>query len=145
MTPLDALFTQAEQGQVGCFFGRLILEWSGPSDWFYMSFLSHLRFVRSMGDIVDPEDTPTDGGSVPRPFWNLPGLDPTYYMKAYVIHDYMFRTHQKAKGVPVNFDEANLILAEMLVVLNCPRERVRLIYEAVELGGRSHWEGANQP
>lgn len=135
---LDALYAQVEKGSCGAFFGRLILEWRGPSDWFLLQ-QQPLYFIRANGERIWPENIPTDLGSIPRPFWNLPGLDPADYAKAYVIHDYMFKTHQKREGVAVDFDEANLILAEMLVAMQCPRERVTAIYEAVTLGGKAHW------
>lgn len=140
MSVLADLFKQVDEGKSGAFFGKLILEWRGPSDWLFLQQADPLSFLRWTGEQILPESIPTDLGSIPRPFWNLPGMDPEYYAKAYVIHDYFFRTHCKRIGVPIDFDEANLILAEMLVAMNCPRERVTAIYEAVELGGRAHWE-----
>lgn len=139
MSVLDDLFAQTDKGIVGGFFGELWLRWDGPSNWWFAQRSDPFSFVRPSGEHIVPGDTFTDGGSIPKPFWNLPGLDPAYYMKAYLLHDYFFRTHEKGAGKPVTFDEANTILAEMLIAMGCPRERVRLIYEAVELGGRSHW------
>lgn len=139
---LDDLYQQVDQGKVGAFFGKLLLEWVAHGDWLLRQQPDPFSFVRANGEQILPESIHTDGGSIPRPFWNLPGMDPTYYMPAYVLHDYMFERHEKRKGVPCSFDEANLILAEMLVALNCPRERVVLIYEAIEQSpqGRKHWD-----
>lgn len=140
MGVLEELFTQADGGKAGAFVGKLILEWVSDRNWRLLQQADPLSFVRGTGEQILPVSIPTDLGSIPRPFWTLPGMDPQAYAKAYVLHDYMFLMHQKRPDVPVTFDEANLILAEMLLAMHCPRERVVAIYEAVQLGGKAHWD-----
>ncbi|RNC82869.1 MAG: DUF1353 domain-containing protein [Phycisphaera sp.] len=36
----------------------------------------------------------TDGGSIPRVFWSIPGYSPWGYAPAYIIHDWIFSVHQ---------------------------------------------------
>ena len=131
---IDDLFREVEAGKVGAFNGRVHLIWNGPLDYTFDQRVEEpFLFIRSNGDIVLPDSIKTDGGSIPRPLWNLPGMSPWDYMPAYIIHDFLFTKK------PCTFDEANLILAEMLVAMNCPKARVVAIYEGVTLGGRSHW------
>lgn len=136
MSTLDALLAQADAGQVGAFSGYPLLEWRGPlTYWFKQQpYPLAFRFIRPDGTILTPDDIVTDGGSIPRALWNLPGLSPWDYLPAYLLHDWLFTKK------PCSFDEANLILAEALLAMNCPRHRIVEIYEAVQLGGRGHWE-----
>jgi hypothetical protein len=59
----------------------------------------------------------TDGGSVPRVFWNIPGLSPWSFGPAYVVHDYIFAVHRCGWDDPVvsqiKFEESAEILAEV--------------------------------
>lgn len=135
---LDDLYAQVDAGKAGVFSGLPLVEWHGEIDYLYHP--SHF-FTRWTGEKVTPwKEFKTDGGSLPRFLWGLPGMNPWTYFPAYVIHDFCYTFHEKGNIVECTFDEANLILAEMLVVMGCPRERVTAIYEAVELGGKSHWE-----
>jgi hypothetical protein len=63
----------------------------------------------------------TDGGSVPRAFWNIPGLSPWSCGPAYIIHDYIFAVHRCGWPDPVvsqiKFEESAEILAEVGKVL----------------------------
>lgn len=134
---LDALYAQVNEGKVGAFSGFPLLEWHGPTTyWFKQNpYPLTFAFTRPNGIRLTPEDIVTDGGSIPRLLWNLPGMSPWDYLPAYLLHDWLFTCK------PCSFDEANLILAEALIALNCPRARVEAIYEAVERFGRPHWEG----
>lgn len=135
---LADLFALSDEGKVGAFAGYPLIEWRGETD--YVNRGSRFSFIRPNLEVITPGDFSTDGGSIPRFAWNLPGLNPWTYFPAYVVHDWLFTTKEKRPGVPVDFDEANLILAEMLVAMNCPCERVALIYEGVTLGGKAHWK-----
>lgn len=135
---LDELFKQVDEGKSGAFFGRPRVEWISETD--YLN-LRNFSFMRWNQETITPLEFHTDGGSTPRIAWSLPGLNPWTYLNAYVVHDWLFTTHEKAPGVPCTFEEANLILAEALLAAGCPRERVVLIYEAIEQSpqGREHW------
>jgi len=125
-------------GPIGVFVGRPQVEWHGETHYRYAP--TH-RFLRPItNEVIAPwQNFDTDGGSLPRITWGIPGLNPWSYFPAYVIHDWLFTTHLKAVGVPCTFADANLILAEGLLTLSCPKERVVMIYEAVQRFGRSHW------
>jgi hypothetical protein len=43
---------------------------------------------------ITPRLMYTDGGSVPRALWNIPGLSPWGFGPAYIIHDYIFTVHR---------------------------------------------------
>jgi len=79
-----------------------------------------LRFKPSFwpkGTRIEPKDMYTDGGSVPRVFWNLPGLSPWGFGPAYIIHDYIFAVHRCGWDDPlvkqIKFEESAEILAEV--------------------------------
>jgi hypothetical protein len=69
------------------------------------------------GTRIEPTDMYTDGGSVPRVFWNLPGLSPWGFGPAYIIHDYIFAVHRCGWNDPlvqqIKFEESAEILAEV--------------------------------
>lgn len=135
MSVLDDLFQQVSEGKVGAFSGFVLLEWHGPLNYWFKQqpYPNAFTFTRPNGTRLTPDDITTDGGSIPRVLWNLPGFSPWDYLPAYVLHDWLFTKK------PCTFDEANLILAEALAAMGCPNDRIRMIYEAVEMGGRSHW------
>jgi hypothetical protein len=59
----------------------------------------------------------TDGGSIPRFFWNIPGLSPWGFGPAYVIHDYIFLVHRCGLDDPdvasITFPQSAEVLAEV--------------------------------
>lgn len=125
-------------GPRGSFVGLPQIEWIAEIVYRYAP--TH-RFIRPVtNEVIAPwKNFDTDGGSLPRLLWSLPGMNPWAYFPAYVIHDWLFTFHEKAEGVPCTFDEANIILAECLMALGCPKERIVMIYEAVQRFGRDHW------
>jgi hypothetical protein len=76
--------------------------------WFKPSFLKGR---------ITPVEMYTDGGSVPRVFWNIPGLSPWALGPAYVIHDYIFLVHRCGLPDPevakLTFEDSALVLAEV--------------------------------
>lgn len=76
--------------------------------WFKPSFMSSR---------ITPTEMYTDGGSVPRVFWNIPGLSPWALGPAYVIHDYIFLVHRCRLPDPevakLSFEDSALVLAEV--------------------------------
>jgi hypothetical protein len=60
----------------------------------------------------------TDGGSIPRVFWGIPGLSPWGLGPAYIIHDWIFEVHRCHRPAPpevaqITFNQSALILAEV--------------------------------
>ena len=60
----------------------------------------------------------TDGGTIPRIFWSIPGLSPWGLGPAYVIHDYLFLVHRCHRPAPpevtaITFPQSAQILAEV--------------------------------
>ena len=82
-------------------------------------FLGAFSFKPSfMKQPIVPRDMFTDGGSVPRIFWNIPGLSPWALGPAYIIHDWIFEVHRCGRPAPpevaaITFEQSALILAEV--------------------------------
>jgi hypothetical protein len=67
---------------------------------------------------IVPETMYTDGGSIPRIFWSIPGLSPWALGPAYVIHDWLFLVHRCHRPAPpevaaITFEQSAQILAEV--------------------------------
>ncbi|HSQ57291.1 MAG TPA: hypothetical protein VLM40_16335, partial [Gemmata sp.] len=96
-----------------------------------------LRFRRSSGEIIQPGRMITDGGSVPRPAWVIPDINPYTYIKAYLVHDWDFLRHHCDATYGRNFEVVNLTLGEGIYTLMRTGEvgtdwrKVELVYEAV--------------
>jgi hypothetical protein len=71
-----------------------------------------------MKQAIVPQDMYTDGGSVPRVLWGIPGLSPWALGPAYIIHDWIFEVHRCGRPAPaevaaITFEQSALILAEI--------------------------------
>ena len=90
---------------------RFVYRPSNDPLWFKPSFLIKTN------QRIEPTTVITDGGSIPRFFWNIPGLSPWALGPAYVIHDYIFTVHRCGWNDPVvsqiTFEQSALILAEI--------------------------------
>ena len=99
--------------------GRVVVEWDREDKFIYRKqrdnpFTYKPAFVKGL-EIV-PEDMYTDGGSVPRIFWSIPGLSPWGLGPAYIIHDWLFQAHRCRYPVPeadFSFKQSALALAEV--------------------------------
>lgn len=125
--------------------------WRGPLNYEFDT-TTGFQFVRSNGQVIKPGAMFTDGGSIPRLLWSMPGLDPWTYFPAYLIHDFLFlANHQGINGAtdgPVDFDTANAILTEGIYTLGQDGVAkvndfdLMSIYEAVSSGiGLKVWNG----
>jgi hypothetical protein len=58
----------------------------------------------------------TDGGSVPRVFWSVPGFGPWDFAPGYIIHDWLFEQHHCKEGDWQQYDFARTadVLAEAI-------------------------------
>lgn len=101
----------------GEFFGEFRLEWIAPNRWRYHPIRGNpFGFRRASGKEIIPKPMVTDGGSIPRLFWALPGLSPWDYGPAFLVHDWEFHAHDL--GIPgQTFKEVNLTLAEGILTL----------------------------
>ena len=106
--------------------GVVTVEWDKQDNFIYRpekgKELSFQPFAwRGTDKRITPKLMYTDGGSVPRVFWNIPGLSPWGFGPAYVIHDYIFAVHRCGWPDPVvsqiKFEESAEILAEVGKVL----------------------------
>ena len=86
---------------------------------------------------------PTDGGSLPRAFWDT--LGPPYaskYLPAYILHDHgcleaheLNKTdHEEAVALRLEYDQ---LFLEMLKFLGCNRFKAWLMFKGVRMGARS--------
>ncbi len=109
------------------------------------------KFIRSTDEEITPSAMITDGGSIPRVAWVIPGLDPWTYMPAYLIHDWDFIVHHCDPDKSRDFDEVNLTLAEAVYTLMMDNpnivtpdwRKVEIIYQGVSsFVGKGVWNRA---
>ena len=134
----------------GSFEGSLDVRWIKPDRFIYIpSSDDPLRFTTSDRTVIKPARMYTDGGSIPRLFWGVPGYSPWGYAPAYIIHDWLFEAHHCALPdyKDVSFQDSARILAEGIKTLMengvAPKDETTLwaIYEAVKTPiARSMWD-----
>jgi hypothetical protein len=113
-------FVGVEWNRRGRFEGVPTVEAAGGREYvFRPTPAAPFAFVRHTGERIEPGRMRTDGGSVPRPAWVIPGVDPWVWMPAYLIHDWLFMLHHcRPDAVPsYGFDAANRVLAEGVFTL----------------------------
>jgi hypothetical protein len=72
--------------------GHVIIAWTSEDEFIYRPdrsklFSFHPSFLNTA---IVPDTMYTDGGSIPRIFWSIPGLSPWGLGPAYIIHDWPF-------------------------------------------------------
>jgi uncharacterized protein DUF1353 len=101
----------------GKLYGRLRVEWIRQDQFVYIPTDEPLTYEPSFMNIkIAPERMYTDGGSIPRVFWGIPGLSPWGLGPAYIIHDWLFQAHRCQYAVPeanFNFKQSAIALAEV--------------------------------
>jgi hypothetical protein len=99
--------------------GRTVVQWDREDKFIYLRTKNPLSFKPSfMSTPIVPVTMYTDGGTIPRIFWSIPGLSPWGLGPAYIIHDYLFLVHRCHVSAPpevaaINFDQSAQILAEV--------------------------------
>src|SRR5262245_52990257 len=120
--PLSGCGTWINYGDIGSgeLKGTVRVDWVGEDRFIYRKTSDPLSFRPSfMNTLIVPDDMFTDGGSVPRVFWGIPGLSPWGLGPAYIIHDWLFFVHRcSPPNVPeevrkIDFDQSARILAEI--------------------------------
>ena len=75
--------------------GTITVTWIEPDLFvFRPDSTNPLTFTRANGDVIRPGPMVTDGGSIPRMFWSIPGYSPWGYAPAFMVHDWIFEAHQ---------------------------------------------------
>ena len=104
------------------------------------------KFTRFNGEVIEPRTMRTDGGSVPRLFWSLPGLDPWSFMPAFLIHDWIYMV-KHCEPTVWTFEFANLVMAEAMYTMmlsgtvTMDWRVVEVVYRAVSSPlGRRVWD-----
>ena len=149
----EALLTAAFFGwrKEGVFTGWPRLEWHGPRDYQFKQYPEdEFYFARQSKEKITPDAMNTDGGSIPRLAWIIPGLSPWDYLPAYIVHDWEFLAHHR-KLTNKTFEEVNLTLAEGIYTLwqaglaHSDFVRIEIIYQAVSSPiGRKLWDHPGQ-
>jgi hypothetical protein len=102
--------------------GRVLVEWTSEDKFIYRPDVDRSRrlsFKPSfLTTAIVPEVMYTDGGSIPRIFWSIPGLSPWGLGPAYIIHDWLFLVHRCHRTAPpevtaITFEQSAQILAEV--------------------------------
>jgi uncharacterized protein DUF1353 len=99
--------------------GRVVVQWASEDKFIYLKTSNPLSFQPSfMNTPIVPETMYTDGGSIPRIFWSIPGLSPWGLGPAYVIHDWLFEVHRCHRPAPpevaaITFEQSAQVLAEV--------------------------------
>lgn len=137
--------------RAGQFLGGLTVGYLGEGRYSYLPDpVNPFRFVRADGTVVEPGPLTTDGASVPRILWSVPGLSAVDYLPAAVLHDWLFARH-RAGAEDWTFEEANLVLAEgIFTMMTAPAEPYRAVedwrvvvayHAAVSRFGKAAWAG----
>jgi hypothetical protein len=102
--------------------GVVLVEWTSEDLFVYRKTDNPLAFQPSFmapsHKWIIPPDIVTDGGSIPRLLWSIPGLSPWGLGPAYVIHDYLFIVHRCGWNAPpeikeITFEQSAEVLAEV--------------------------------
>jgi hypothetical protein len=142
-----------DQIQPGKFEGKLTIRWVEPDRFVYIpDRLDPLSFTTPGRPPIVAGIMSTDGGSIPRLFWGVPGYSPWGYAPAYIIHDWLFLAHHCAfpEYQTIEFEDSAQILAEgiktLMVAGIAPEDETTLwaIYEAVKSRiAKSIWNNPN--
>lgn len=110
-----------EEASVGKFEGVLEVRWLEPDRFLFVPNKDDpLRFTTSEGTrVIEPRPMYTDGGSIPRIFWSVPGYSPWGLAPAYIIHDWLFMAHHCGTTGYENvaFSDSSRIMGESIKTL----------------------------
>jgi len=109
-----------ENSQAGQFEGVVEIRWLRPDRFLFVPNAANpLRFKTADGQVFEPKPMYTDGGSIPRIFWSVPGYSPWGIGPAYIIHDWLFTAHHcNTTGYDqVHFEDSARILGETIKTL----------------------------
>jgi hypothetical protein len=79
----------------------------------------------------------TDGASIPRIFWSVPGFDPMDWPKAALLHDWLWEEHRR--GGAIGFHGSNRLLYNAIRTVGWNRLVACLCWIGVTLFGWIIW------
>jgi hypothetical protein len=122
------------------FSGRYALTEIGYRTWLYVPDPEKpLTYLAADGrTFVLRESFETDGASVPRMFWVVPGLDPMDWPKGALLHDWLWEC-RKSGTLAAGFGESNELLAESLRSLGWSRGLAWVVKWSINLFGWLPW------
>jgi hypothetical protein len=134
----------------------LLLQWNSEDGFIYIPDPNDpLIYSRPGKPAIPLERMFTDGGSIPRVFWSVPGFSPWAYGPAYILHDWLYNAHRccHLPPPPAGYDEAgaNEVLYDAIGILvqqgkaDGHGEARNLIKWAVDTYGAAAWNGACTP
>jgi hypothetical protein len=109
-----------ENAKAGQFEGVVEIRWIKPDLFLFVPYPADpLRFTTADGQVLEPKPMYTDGGSIPRMFWWIPGYSPWGIGPAYIIHDWLFAAHHCgiAGYEQVHLEDSARILGETIKTL----------------------------
>ena len=151
--------------QVGTIKNSPHVKWVGPNKFeLVVRADAPFEFHRYNGEVIRPLAINTDGGSVPRQFWDMKGMSPWTYAPGYLVHDWLYEAHRQgnrhagySKDGDKRFydqEQADWILAEVIKTQmqsekkaeDDPKpRRLKLIYLAVKAFGKKAFNGQSNP
>ena len=112
--------TYNETGK-GQFEGVVEVRWLEPDRFLFVPNRDNpLRFTSADGTrVFEPQPMYTDGGSIPRIFWSIPGYSPWGFGPAYIIHDWLFDAHHcNLQGYEdITFEDSARLMGETIKTL----------------------------
>ena len=125
---------------MGNYFGRYSLE---PVAYRVYEYLPYdpdpFRYLTDDGLLIIPETMYTDGATTPRVLWSIPGFDPMDWIRAAIIHDWLYESHHRGQS-DVTFEQANDILRIALKLEDLSEFKIDAIMLAVDQFGRKYWD-----
>lgn len=99
------------------------------------------RFAsKTFGDVVVPAGFKTDFASIPRPVYSYISPEDPVILFASVIHDHLYTVKGKiSETVELNRQQSDAVLREAMLVCGARPTQAWVVYNAVRLGGGSHW------
>ena len=74
------------------------VQWTSPNTFIYRREAARpFCFHRGNGEIIEPANIFTDGGSIPKVAWAA-GFSPWDYAPAYIVHDWLYEAHRQHRA-----------------------------------------------
>ena len=107
-------YNQVDTGEIS---GSLTVQWFDRDRFRFLPDSENpLRFTRANGDVIEPAEMVTDGGSIPRPLWALKSYSPWGYAPGYIVHDWLFEANHCdiEEYKKYSLSESGLVLSEVI-------------------------------
>ena len=126
---------------MGVFTGDYGITWLSPRLYLYRPARGNpLTYTTDNGTKIILSDVfETDGATIPRIFWSIPGFSPFDFFKAALVHDWLYEMHHAGTS-PIDFYEANEILEEACVAIGYSKWKAKLVRRMCDLFGHGVWD-----